>query len=290
MRKLGYIAVLALAAMTGACGGSNEKGSFDASDADVVAQYRDTTLRIADVLRLLPPGISSADSAALAQSIINLWIDGFLIDDLAASQIDDMERIERLTESYRHSLIAESYRRKMRSTGVQPVDEKGVREYYRRNKAQLRLERPIIKGLFIKMPASSRYIDDVRGWMKSADAKAIDELENISMKEPAHFHFFADNWVDLDAVTEKIPCRIANADKFVESNSDFETKHNGTLYLLHISDFRHSGALMPEEYATPLIEDRIKNNNLADYEKGLIKALRQTAIEKNILKVGNFTQ
>lgn len=289
MRKLGYIAMSSLAGILLGCGGKGDKPSAEA-DADFVAQYRDTVLLKTDIVRLLPPGISSADSISLSQTIIDQWIDGFLIGDLAASQIDDMDRIERLAESYRRSLIAESYRRKMRSNGVQPVDEKRVKEYYRQHRAELKLERPIIKGLFIKVPSSSRYLGDIRRWMNEAGANAFDELENIGEKETVTFRYFADKWVDFDAVTGEIPYRFGDSDIFVGSNTDFETEHNGTTYLLHINDFRKSGGLMPEEYASPIIEDKIKNNHLADYEKGLIKALRQTAIEKNILTIGNYTQ
>lgn len=289
MRKLGYIVMSTLAIMLPGCGGKGEKSSAEA-DADIVAQYRDTVLLKTDVARLLPPGISSADSVSLSQTIIDQWIDGFLIEDLAASQIDDMDRIERLAESYRRSLIAESYRRKMRSNGVQPVDEKRVKEYYRQHRAELKLERPIIKGLFIKVPSSSRYLGDIRRWMKEAGANSFDELENIGEKETVTFRYFADKWVDFDVVTGEIPYRFGDSDAFAGSNTDFETEHNGTTYILHINDFRKSGVLMPEDYASPIIEDKIKNNHLADYEKGLIKALRQTAIEKNILTIGNYTQ
>lgn len=290
MRKPVMIAMAVLEMLSMAGCDYDRKSSEPSVSSDIVAQYRDTILRTSDIARLLPPGISSADSISLAQSIIDGWIDGFLIEDLAASQIDDMQRIERLTESYRRSLISESYRRKMRLTGVQPVDQKGVRAYYRRHRNELRLERPIIKGIFIKLPASSRFLDDVRSWMKKSDAAAFDELENIGLKETARFQYFADRWVDWDAIADIIPFRFNDPDKLVESNSDFETEHNGTVYMLHISDYRHSGELMPEEYATPLIEDRIKDNHLADYERGLIKALRQTALDMNILKLGNPTE
>ena len=73
----------------------------------------------------------------------------------------------------------------------------------------------------------------------------------------------------------------------MENNVDFETELNGTVYILHLTDYRKSGTLMPEEYAAPLIEDRIKAQHLADYEAGLIRALRASAIEKDILKEGN---
>lgn len=285
MKHVGIISAALLAAS--ACA---RHESDAAIGSDIVAQYRDTVLRVSDVVRQIPPGISPADSLAMTRKIIDQWIDGFLIEDLAASQIDDMDRIDELTQTYRRSLISESYRRKMRASGVQPVDKERVREYYRRHRADLKLERPLIKGLLIKAPATSRYIDDIRRWMKDGSAEACDELENIGIKETASFRFFLDRWADFDAVADEIPFRFGNADKFVEANTDFETEQNGTAYILHITDFRHSGSVMPEDYAAPIIEDRIKNNYLADYEKGLLRALRKTAIEKEILKEGNITR
>lgn len=286
MKIYAFILVMALVSTTSGCHHRDKMYSVLA-ETDIVAQYRDTVLRMSDVVRMLPPGISAADSANLARTVIDQWINGFLIEDLAASQIDDMDRINRLTDSYKRSLIAESYRRKMRASGVQPVDDKGINEYYKLHKDELKLERPIIKGLLIKVQASSPSLDNIRVWMKQPNGRNYDELENIGRKEPAVFRFFADQWIDFDAIASEIPFRFADYDKFVAENTDFETEHNGSIYILHIIDYCHSDGLMPEEYAAPIIEDRIKNSYLAEYEKGLIKALRQTALEKNILKIDN---
>lgn len=273
-------------AMAISCGRGHK--ATDASDSDIVAQYRDSVLLLSDIIRQLPAGISKADSATLIKNIANQWIDGFLIEDLAASQIDDMDRINAQAADYKRSLIADSYRRKMRRNGVQPVDMEGVKKYYKEHARELRLERPIVKGLYIRVPASSRSIDDIRQWMKNADPDSYDELENTGRKEATAFRYFADQWVDFDAIAGEIPYRLGDSDRFVENTVDFETELNGTVYMLHITDFRKSGSPMPEEYAAPIIEDRMKSLHLADYEAGLIKALRASAIEKNILKEGSY--
>lgn len=259
-----------------------------AADGDIVAQYRDSVLLLSDIVRQLPPDISATDSLTLIKKIADQWIEGFLIEDLAASQIDDMDRINTLTADYRRSLIADSYRRKMRRNGVQPVDMDGVRAYYKEHFSELRLERPIVKGLYIRVPASSKYIDDIRKWMKNADADSYDALENTGRREATAFRYFADQWVDFDAIAAEIPHKFGEGDSFVENTVDFETELNGMVYILHLTDFRMSGAPMPEEYAAPIIEDRMKALHLAEYEAGLLKALRSSAIEKEILKEGTY--
>ncbi len=269
-----------------ACGRSPHDS--EVTDTDIVAQYRDSVLLLSDIVRQLPPNISAADSSALIKKIADQWIEGFLIEDLAASQIDDMDRINSLTADYRRSLIADSYRRKMRRNGVQPVDMEGVKAYYKEHIRELRLERPIVKGLYIRVPASSKYIDDIRQWMKNADPDSYDALENTGRREATAFRYFADQWIDFDAIAGEIPQRLGDGDRFVENTVDFETELNGTVYILHLTDFRKSGSTMPEEYAAPLIEDRMKALHLADYESGLIKALRASAIEKDILKEGTY--
>lgn len=281
-----FISALALIlAGSTSCG---RKGGTPAGPDDFVAQYRDSVLLMPDILRRLPAGITQEDSARLIRSIADQWIDGFLIEELAASQIDDMDRIEQLSSDYRRSLIAESYRRKMRAKGVQPVDTAAVAKYYREHLSELVLERPIVKGAFIKIASNSPQLNDIRSWMSAPSPEAYDALENAGRREAASFRYFADRWVDFDAIADQIPLRLGDVDTALKGGCDFETDLNGTTYLLHISEFRPSGALMPEQYAAPIIEDRIKAGNLAIYEAGLIKALRQTAIEKNILKEGSY--
>ncbi len=289
MKNIGFILTYCMMAILPACGSKGEENVSAPTD-DIVAQYADSCLRMSDIKRQLPPGISSADSAKLTRTIIDQWIDGQLIEELAANQIDDIDRIERLTEDYRRSLIIDSYRRKIRSSVGQNIDAKTIKEYYGRHQSELVLERPVIKGLFIKTPATSRYLDDIRRWMKDASAEAYDELENIGRNETVSFRYFINTWIDFDVITEGIPYRFGDYDKFVEDNIDFETENNGTVYILHITEHRHSGEQMPEDYAAPIIEDIITNRQIADYEKEIIKSLRETAIEKKILIEGNNIQ
>lgn len=285
MRKTALILLTSIGLAVG-CGRGGKAGAV--TDSEIVAQYRDSVLLLNDIVRQLPAGISADDSAKLIRKIADQWIEGFLIEDLAASQIDEMDRIEALTDAYRRSLIADAYRRKMRLNGVQPVDMDGVKAYYKAHAAELRLERPIVKGIFIRIPASSSHLDEIRQWMRQADPESYDALENTGRREATAFRYFADQWVDFDAVAGEIPSRLGDADRFVEQTVDFETELNGTVYILHLTDFRKSGAMMPEEYAAPIIEDRMKALHLADYEAGLIKALRASAVEKEILKEGDF--
>lgn len=285
MKKNAIILLCSIGIVVG-CGHRHSK--TEVTDSDIVAQYRDSVLLLSDILRRLPSGISSEDSASLIKKITDQWIEGFLIEDLAASQIDDMDRINSLTANYRRSLIADSYRRKMRRNGIQPVDMNGVKAYYKEHARELRLESPIVKGLYIRVPASSKHIDDIRQWMKNADPDSYDALENTGRREATAFRYFADQWIDFDVIAGEIPYKLGDGDRFVENTVDFETELNGTVYILHLTDFRKSGETMPEEYAAPIIEDRMKALHLAEYESGLIKALRSSAIEKDILKEGTY--
>lgn len=285
MRKSVYI-LLAGISISGGC--RHDQSADILSDSDFVAQYRDSVLLMSDILMQIPSDISESDSDALIRKIADQWIQGFLIEDLAATQIDDMDRIDKMTEAYRRSLIVDSYRRKMRQKGVQPIDKEAVDKYYRQHSANLLLERPILKGLFIRVPAKSRYLDDIRNWMQNPGPDTYDALENTGRREATGFRYFADQWTDFDLVASEFPKRITDADKFLETTTDIETELNGTVYILHISDFKKTGDRMPKEYAGPIIEDRLKSLNLADYETALVKSLRKSAIGKDILKEGSY--
>lgn len=282
MRHCAIITALCACAFSGCSGHKDGDGT---ADEDIVAQFRDSILYLSDVDRQLPPDISTEDSLALRQTIIDSWIDGILIEDLAETQITDMERIDRLTDAYRRSLIADSYKRQQRDKSILSVDQDSISAYYKGHRRELRLERPIVKGLYIKLPKSSGMINDIREWMRDSGPESLDALENRGVREAVQYEYFADRWMDFDVLAGEIPYRFGDADMFVSQTTDFETEWNGMVYILHIGEYRRSGETMPEQYASPIIEERIKANMLANYEHNLIKALRVKAIEKGILTI-----
>lgn len=269
-----------------ACSGGENNAHPD--NGDMLVSVGDSSLYEKDVLRLIPGGISSADSADMYDGIVHAWVERLLLRSLAEENVEDMERIDRLTAEYRNRLIVESYRRSLRESRENVVSDKRIREYYIQNADDLILERPIVKGIYVKLSANAHNLDKVRYWVKSASSKDIDNLEKAVVSEALQYSFFEDRWVDWQQIADRIPYRFFDADAFVESARDFETEYQGAVYLLHISSFMRSGEKMPEEFAAPIISEILSRESSAEFEKRLVSDLCRRASKEGILKTGSY--
>lgn len=274
-----YYVLPALAAclMLTSCGGSHK----DESDSsDVIVTVGDSALTRLDVERLLPGGLAEPDSSRMADAIVSAWVSRLLLEDFGRENIDDIDRIERLTAEYRLRLIAEAYRRKLREEGASDVDAHRIHQYYQEHRDSLILDAPIVKGIFLKVHADAPNISMLRQLVFDGSPDAVDNLEKSGLAEAMQYSFFGDQWVDWQDIAGRIPYRFTDPDAFVASNVNFETSRGGSVYMLHIFDFRRSGNLMPEEYAAPLIAGIISRQSAADYERNLLVSIARKALKE----------
>lgn len=287
MRKLGFMGLFAAALIASAsvflcsCGSGAEDKEVD---DELLVVVGDSSLYLRDVLLRIPGGLSEADSAAMFDAVVNSWVERVLLEDFGRRNIDDMDRIDRLTAEYRNRLIAESYRRQLRENRNSGVSDESIADYYKAHKDELLLESPVIKGIYLKIPSNAANLDNIRRWVFSGTSDGIDNLEKYGLTDALQYSFFEDRWMDWQRVARQIPYRFFEDDAFVESTDNFETEYQGVTYLLHISDFIRSGEAMPEEYATPVIAELLDSRSAADFESGILSSLYRSAVKEGRLK------
>lgn len=281
------IVVAATAVFTAGCGRKAEDSGKELS-ADVLLSVGDSVLTMRDVLLRIPPGMEPEDSVALFQNLVDGWLERMLLEDVARENIDDIEEIDRMVEDYRKKLMIATYRRKLREQGETDVDEKEVRKYYDAHQEAFVLERPVVKGLYVKLPSDAGRLGDVRRWMTTATPDAIDNIESYGLGDAAEYSFFEDRWTDWAVPASRIPYRIENPDEFVAGTVNFETEYGGMTYLLHISEYMPSGERMPYEVAATGIRERLETLRGEDYEEKLIRGLYRKARASGRLKYVNY--
>ncbi len=256
----------------------------DALPDEIVAQVGDSALMMREVLVRIPYGMTPADSAMLFNSIVDGWIDRLLLEDLGRDNIDEMAEIERMVNDYRKRLIVATYRRKLREAHRQSVPDDTIRRYYAGHPDEFILERPVVKGLYVKLPADASRLGEVRRWLMTATPEAIDNLERYGLNDAIEYSFFEDNWTDWNLIARQIPYRFGDADQFVGTRRDFETTYGGMTYLLHISDHMPSGNIMPYEVAYPLISERLEGNWNEANERALMQRIHAKARREGKLR------
>ncbi len=253
----------------------------------ILVEVGDSALTVNDILARIPSGLSEEDSTEMFNTLVERWVRTMMLTDVASENVADLEKINRMAEDYRNSLIIERYlRSKQKETPS--VSERSVRMYYAAHGEELKLEAPIIKGIFLKVSDSEERLEDIRCWMAAATSSSIDNIEKYGLRQASQYEYFKDNWIDWNEMAERIPYRFYDADAFLGSTKDFETSYGGSTYILHIFDYLPTGSVMPYEYASPRIADMIDREKKNDYRVRLLSSLYAKGIEDGKLKPGLY--
>lgn len=256
-------------------------------DLNVAARMDDSLLTISDIEKLLPSGLTAEDSTALADAITEGWIEDRLFETYLSPDPAEEQRIERMVRDYRRKLRMEAYRRRMRRLHEPPVKADSIRAYYDAHRSELICEHPLTKGLYLKIPSGSSSLARLRQWSRSASNSDILKIEEESGSADFTYEYFGDTWVEFDIIASEIPYRFGDADRFLSSNTFFETEVAGFVYILHIYSYLPSESPMPYEFAEIQIRDILQESRLEAYRRGLLKALKDKAVKDGRLSIAN---
>ena len=267
-------AVLLLIILSTSCSNKNKQDS-----GDILVTVGNAVLTLDDLRKQLPSGLSAEDSTALAHSYIRSWIDSRLISEIASQNIGDLTEIDRMTEQYRNELITYEYRRRMFDDRIKSeITEDSIKKYYDENLTELKLQRPILKGIYLKIPNESPSLKNAKKLYVSTKTEDIDKLEKQCLDGAIHYDYFRDRWVDWERIESLIPAEFgSNPDAFLSTHKNLEISQGDFTYLLSISEYIPSGKTMPYEFAKETIKDILAYSRRAEYDRLLRLSLLKEA-------------
>lgn len=238
-----------------------------------------------DLQRVLPPGLSPDDSLLFAEKYIRDWVEGILLYDVAENNIPNSQEVAELVENYRKTLIIHTYQQELiRQKLSSEVSEQELTDFYENNKHLFVLERPLIKGLFVKIPLTAPQVNDVRKWYKSETQEAIEKLEKYSWQHALSYDYFYDKWVPLADILKKVPLLEMSPELYVEQNRHIELKDSLSHYFLNVTDYLGIGDEKPYDFARPSVIEMITNLKRVNFMKEVKNDLYQEAMKKNKIK------
>ena len=201
MRKLLYILSSMLMMLTTACTEGDTKSTSQLDD-DVIAVVDGKALRINDVKRDMPTGITEADSITFMRMYVENWVLNQLKMKRAKEVLTTSDDIERLVEGYRQSLMMRQLDQYyIDKTLDLEITDKQIAAYYRANSAAFKLDHNVVQGVVVKVPKTFRNITTLTTAIKNS-AKAED-------------------WAELEALAEKHSLSVTNMTAQWVSYSDF---------------------------------------------------------------------
>lgn len=286
-KKVIHILTPAVALVSALCGCSGD--SVEKRPApEILMQVGDSVLTRDMVTTLIPSGLSAADSIRMFDAIVESWVERNMLVNLAGSQLPDIEKIENMVQRYREQLLANEYRKVMAADNVHGVSAQSVQEYYDEHPDLYRLDRPLVKGIYLKVQADSPHLDELRAWIRGASDDDIDNLENYGLRGAMEYDYFGDTWIDWQTVEDHIPYRFDDPDRFVAHNTYFECEENGSLYMLRILGFMRSGDKMPLSFAEAQIREQLLEQRRGDYDRQLLMSLYSQGIDSKSIKTGAY--
>lgn len=276
VKNWGVILVIA-AAMTGCGQEHNHKGKTPLVEVSGEFLYKE------DLQAALLLNISKDDSVLFAEHYIRNWIEDALLFDKAEGNIPDNDKISKLVENYRRALIMHTYQEELVNQKLaNDISEEEINAYYEKNKELFRLDNPLVKGLFIKVPLSSPDLGNVRVWYRKNNQDVIEKLEKYSLRNAVSYDYFYDRWTSVPDVAAKIPLKVLDTDaNYLDKNRNVEVKDTAFCYFLHIEDFLGKDKQKPLDFARDEIKEILINLKRVEFINKVKEDLYQRASDRN---------
>ncbi len=227
-----------------------------------------------DIQQVIPPNANKIDSAQIAKSYIRKWVTDVLLYENAKRNVTNQSEIDELVENYRKSLTIQQYQQKMIEQRLpsEPSDEE-LHAFYDKYSSQLLLKENVIKGLLLVVPAKAPQIENVRSWVRSANAQALGNIEKYSIKSAISYDYFGDKWVPFSEVLKKMPIKIENPTSYISANRFVEVSDSTHRYFLRIIGSKSIGSVEPFEMSRDrmvnILLNKMKGEFITKFENDL---------------------
>ena len=270
--------LLVIAGVLSGCGQEhNHKGKTPLVEVSGEFLYKE------DLQAALPLNISKDDSVLFAEHYIRNWIEDALLFDKAEGNIPDNDKISKLVENYRRALIMHTYQEELVNQKLaNDISEEEINAYYEKNKELFRLDNPLVKGLFIKVPLSSPDLGNVRVWYRKNNQDVIEKLEKYSLRNAVSYDYFYDRWMPLSDIAVKIPLKALDTDEnYLDKNRNIEVKDTAFCYFLHVEEFLGKDQQRPLDFAKTEIKEILINLKRVEFINKVKEELYRHASDRN---------
>ncbi len=243
-------------------------------EEEAIARVGDTKLYMSEVRTIFTPGLTPQDSLKL----LELYVDGWVKRQLKIQKAEelfpeDAPDIERMVEDYRSSLLSFKLDQHYVDAQIDTAMTTGdVEAYYNAHLADFRLDRAIVKGVIVKLPANHRQRTQIKDLMVGRGEKYQDFLE-LSRKNGFEVREVA-AWMDFADFLNMLPTtKLRDYDGMLAKTDVQEMKDGADLYYVLITEHLDAGDTSPVERVGETIRRVLFNQRrqeiIKNYEKNL---------------------
>jgi len=256
--------------------------SDENEDDPVIARVFDYSLRLSEFELLMPKNYSEADSAAIADQLINKWIKEKAVLSLAEGNLsEENKNFSAKLEDYRNSLVIYTYERELVNQKLDTVVSLDETEtFFNENSESFKLKSAILRAWFISVSADAPNKKKLVKWFNGDSEEDVEDLDEYCKKYAEFCFLNQENWMYKDDLLKQIPLEVEDWSNFLRMNTYHEFEKDGQLYLLRIFDYKLRGSDAPLELEMQKVQNLIINQRKAD----LVKKMREDAVKEAYAK------
>lgn len=249
-----------------------------------VAEYNGKTITLKE-LQLITAGLSSEDSARVADQYIRQWAINMIEYDVAKDQTN--KNIERLVEDYRRSLYLHEYEERLIAQYMpRIVEDTLIQSFYEQHREHLILSETILQGILLIVPHDAPNMDELRKKIQQPQLEEnIEWLEKFAYQYAVGYELFLEDWKSTNNIIVHMPFEQDNINKQLHTKRQIELQDSVNTYILQVTNLHFKGSHMPLTYARKEIEDILLRQRQVEFLHNERNKLYEKAIKEGKLKL-----
>lgn len=267
--------------------GSCQYFAPEESQKKPLARVNQSYLYLEDIVDLLGPNMSPADSALLIQNQINKWATQQLLIDQAKINLslDLQADLEDLIQQYRTDLYTESYKGKIVTAQLDSViDDQEMQTYYELNRDNFKLNEALVRCRFIHLDEQFLAKNDVISAFKRFDSLDRELLQEWRLQFKS-VNLNDSLWVRQQRLIEQIPPLQEKSLEALKNAKINQFQDSLGLYLLKIEGLLNRNDVAPLSYVAPTIRQIILNRRKQELTLKLEKDIAKDAIRNKTFEI-----
>ena len=246
-----------------------------------LVQVEDQYLYAEDVAKVLPFGLSAADSAAFMKDYLRKWAEEQTLYKQAERNVTNDERINQLVEEYRRSLILNDYEKLLIQQQMSEVlPEEDLQRYYDGHKEFFVLDEAVVKGVFLKVPVGSPDLKELKKWYKDNSEATLEKLDKYAFRHAVIYEYFYDQWLPISELEGKVIVNLEELSANFEKQRNIEIEDEAYCYLLHVEEYKLKGEVKPYDLARYEIVDLLSNAHRVEFMQKVKGDLYNKALDR----------
>ena len=258
------------------------------SGDETVARAGGRELRMRDVRRVIPQGLTGGDSAAYVKMYVDRWVRKQLkLQEAEILFSESAGDIDRMVEEYRQALLIRKLDQHYVDRSVDTVfTDDEIAAYYNAHKADFRLDRPIVKGRIVRFTEGYRQAAKLKTLMASKTEAQQQDFRDICEKNDFTISDFRDQWVDFSDFLSYLPTpRSQSYDPLLASTAVQEMRDSHSHYYFQIEAVRREGEPIPPERLRGIIRRILFNQRQGEIIRRHEEELSARATENGEVKI-----